>query len=160
VGGELAQLVVRNTYNGNYQIYKTNGTGMCIKHVGHSIICTPHHNLFLNNVLHVPQASKNLTFVHRIASDNNVFFELHPNFFFIKDWESRKTLLHDKAREGLYPLPCSTIQPSSSKQVISSNKYSTTRWHAHLGHLSSSIVKFVLIKNNLPSSRESLEEFV
>jgi hypothetical protein len=23
--------------------------------------------------------------IHHIASDNNVFFELHPDFFFIKD---------------------------------------------------------------------------
>jgi hypothetical protein len=51
---ELDKLTVRDTYNGNDQIYAANGTGMCIKHVGQSIICTPNHNLFLNNVLHVP----------------------------------------------------------------------------------------------------------
>jgi hypothetical protein len=153
VTGEFDKLAVRDTYNGNDQIYAANGTGMCIKHVGQSIICTPHRNLFLNNVLHVPHASKNLASIHRIASDNNVFFELHPDFFFIKDRESRRTLLHDKVKGSLYPFPCSTSQSSSSKQVLSSNKYSTTRWHARLGHPSSSIVKLVLSKNNLPSSR-------
>jgi hypothetical protein len=64
-----------------------------------------------------------------------------------------------KPRGGIYPLPCSAIQ-SSSRQVLSSNKYSTTRWHARLGHPSSSIVKFVLSKNNQPCSRESSEESV
>jgi hypothetical protein len=115
-----------DTYNGNDQIYTANGTGMCINHVGQSIIHTPHHNLMLYNVLHVLQALKNLALVHRIASDNNVYFELHPNFFFIKDRESRKTWLHGKAKGGLYPLPCSALY-SPSKQVLSSNKYSTTR---------------------------------
>jgi hypothetical protein len=82
VTGELDKLVTRDTYNGNDQIYTANGTGMCIQHVGQSIIHTPHRDLIIHNVLHVSQASKNLTSVHRIASDNNVFFELHPNVFF------------------------------------------------------------------------------
>jgi hypothetical protein len=158
--GGLDKLAVWDTYNGNDQIYTANDTGMCIKHVGQSIICTLHRNIFLNNVLHVPQASKNLASIHRIAFNNNVFFELHPNFFFIKDRESRRTLLQGKVKGGLYPLPCSTSQSSSSKQALSSNKYSITRWHACLGHPSSSIVMFVLNKNNLPSSRESLDESV
>jgi hypothetical protein len=53
---------------------------MHIAHVGNSIIRTPSCNLKLTNVLHVPQASKNLASIHRITSDNNVFFELHPSF--------------------------------------------------------------------------------
>jgi hypothetical protein len=93
VTGELDKLAIRDTYNGNDQIYTANGTGMCIQHVGQSIIHTPHRDLIIHNVLHVPQASKNLAFVHHIASDNNVFFELRPNVFFIKDRELRKILL-------------------------------------------------------------------
>jgi hypothetical protein len=68
-------------------------------------------------------------------------------------------LLQGKARGGLYPLPSSSLR-SSSKQVLSSNKCSTTRLHARLGHPSSSIVKFVLNKNCLPCSSESLESLV
>jgi hypothetical protein len=60
---------------------------MHIEHIGKSIIHTLYHDLELNHVLHSPQASKNLASVHRIASVDNVFFELHPDFFFIKDWE-------------------------------------------------------------------------
>jgi hypothetical protein len=73
VTGELDKLTVKNKYNGSDQIYTINGTGMHIKHIGHSVIRTPGHDLFLNNILHVPKTSKNLASVHRIASDNNVF---------------------------------------------------------------------------------------
>jgi hypothetical protein len=55
---------------------------MHIEHIGHCIIRTLDRNLSLSNILHVPQASKSLASVHRNASDNNVFFELHPHVFF------------------------------------------------------------------------------
>jgi hypothetical protein len=61
---ELDKLAMRDTYNGNDQIYTTSGIGMHIKHNGQSIIRTPYHDLKLNHVLHVPQASKNLASVH------------------------------------------------------------------------------------------------
>jgi hypothetical protein len=80
VTNELDKLAVRDTYTGGDQIYIAGGLGMHIAHVGNSIIRTPSCNLKLTNVLHVPQASKNLASIHRITSDNNVFFELHPSF--------------------------------------------------------------------------------
>jgi hypothetical protein len=72
-------------YNGNDQIYTASGSGMHIQHIGQAVIHTPYHDLTLNHVIHVPKTSKNIACAHRIASDNNVFFELHPNFFLIKD---------------------------------------------------------------------------
>jgi hypothetical protein len=95
-----------------------------------------------------------------IVSPLTITFSLNSIliYLFIKDWESRRTLLQGKARGGLYPLP--SISLCSSKQVLSSNKYSITRWHARLGHPSSSIVKFVLSKNCLPCSSESSESLV
>jgi hypothetical protein len=95
VMGELDKLVVKDTYNGGDQIYIVSGSGMHIKHVGHAIIGTPHRDLKLNHILHVPQSSKSLASIHKVTSDNNIFFELHPDFFFIKDQELRKTLLQD-----------------------------------------------------------------
>jgi hypothetical protein len=139
-----------DTYNGGGQIYTASGSGMYIKHVGHAIIRTPLHDLKLNHVLHVPQSSKNLASIHKITSDNNVFFELHPDFFFVKDRESRKTLLQGWSRGGIYPLPCSTSSTSCGKKLRSISKPHQSRWHAHLGHPSSSIVRLVVSKNNLP----------
>jgi mannitol-specific phosphotransferase system IIBC component len=75
ITGELEKLSFREKYNGGEQIHTASGTGMNISHVGQSIIRTSVCNLGLNNILHVPDATKNLVSVHRLATDNNVFFE-------------------------------------------------------------------------------------
>jgi hypothetical protein len=85
VTGKLDKLAIKDSYHRGDQIYTASGSGMHIKHVSHSSIHTSYHDLKLNNILYVPQSSKSLASVHRITSDNNVFFELHPDVFFIKD---------------------------------------------------------------------------
>jgi hypothetical protein len=95
---ELENLTVKDTYHGNDQIYTASGSGMHIQHIGKSIICTSYRDLELNHVLHVPQSSKTLAFVHRVATDNNVFFELHPDFFFLLRIGSQEKLYF---KEGL-----------------------------------------------------------
>ena len=56
---------------------------MEISYVGHSILDPPTSEMHLNNILHVPKASKNLIFINHLARDNNAFLEFHPNHFFI-----------------------------------------------------------------------------
>jgi histone deacetylase 1/2 len=114
ITGELEKLAVRDKYNGVDQIHTANGAGMCISHIGQSTIHTLARQLHLKNILHVPSTKKNLVSIHRLASDNNVFFEFHPNYFLIKDWDTKNTLLEGPCRKGLYPLPSS----SSSKQSV------------------------------------------
>ena len=60
-------------YHGQDQVHNANGEGMKIDHVGHAIVTTPHRNIHLKNILHVPQTKKNLLSVRRIAIDNKVF---------------------------------------------------------------------------------------
>jgi hypothetical protein len=122
VTGKLDKLAIKDSYHGGDQIYTASGSGMHIKHIGHSSIHTPYHDLKLNNILHVPQSSKSLASIHQITYDNNVFFELHPNVFFIKVRESRRTLLQGRSKGGLYSLPCDTSSLMHIKQVFSSNK--------------------------------------
>jgi hypothetical protein len=43
--------------------------------------------------------------IHRFALDNNVFFEIHSQFFLIKDHHMRSTLLKGICRDGLYLIP-------------------------------------------------------
>jgi hypothetical protein len=131
---------------------------MHIKHIGKYVIPTPYCDLDLHHVLYVPHASKNLSSIHHITSNNNVFFELHPDFFLIKDRESRKTILHGRSRGGLYLLPCSSA--NHIKQAYSISKVPQSRWHARLGHPSSSIVKVVLSKNSLPYCIDSSQNLV
>jgi hypothetical protein len=71
---------MKENYGGQDQVHTTNGAGMMIKHIGQSTIFTPTRHIFLNNVLHVPQATRNLASVHRLTTNNNVFLELHLIF--------------------------------------------------------------------------------
>jgi histone deacetylase 1/2 len=75
----LEKLAVRDRYNGSEQIHTANGAGMQISHIGHSTIHTLSRSLNLKNILHVPSSKKNLLSVHRLASNNNVFLEFHPD---------------------------------------------------------------------------------
>jgi hypothetical protein len=64
---------------------------MKISHIGNSSTYSPVRSLQLNNVLYVPSAKLNLYSIHKISRDNNVFFEYHPYWFFIKDRATRNT---------------------------------------------------------------------
>ena len=93
ITGELEKLTIRDKYSDNEQVHVANGTGMEIGYVGHSILHSPRTHIHLNNVLHVPQASKSLISVNRLARDNNAFLEFHPNHFSIKEQGTKRTLL-------------------------------------------------------------------
>ena len=125
-----------------------NAPGMMISHVGQSTVKTPHCDIQLKDVLHVPAASKNLVSVHRITLDNGVFIEFHPFFFLIKDQVTRRVLYRGKCVQGLYPLIPKFCK--FNKQVHGAFKVSSERWHNRLGHPSFSIVYQILSKHKLP----------
>jgi hypothetical protein len=89
ITGDLDKLIMRENYGGNDQVHAVNGSGMTIKHVGHSAVSTPHRRILLKNVMHVPQATRNLASVHHLTADNVVFLEFHPTFFLVKDRSTR-----------------------------------------------------------------------
>jgi histone deacetylase 1/2 len=151
ITGELEKLAIWDKYNGVDQIHTASGAGMHIRHIGQYIIHTPNCDLHLQNILHVPSTKKNLVSVHRLASDNNVFLEFHPDFFLIKDRDTRSTLLKGPCRKGLYPFPST----SSSKQACGVNKVPISRWHSRLGHPAFPIVERVLKSHELPFLSES-----
>ena len=76
VANELEKLALREKYFGSDQIHTASGGGMHIHHIGQAIINSPtcKRDLLLKDVLHVPQADKNLASMSRLSSDNNVFF--------------------------------------------------------------------------------------
>ncbi|WVZ51721.1 hypothetical protein U9M48_002836, partial [Paspalum notatum var. saurae] len=159
ITGELRKLAIHDVYHGNDHIKTANGAGMIINHIGQAIVHTPSHNLHLNNVLHVPDASKNLISVHRLATDNNAYLEFHPDFFLIKDQATKRTLLRGRCRGGLYPLP-SNQHGSFKCQVLGAIKPSTDRWHKRLGQPSFSIVHRLISQNKLPVSSQNNVETV
>jgi histone deacetylase 1/2 len=124
ITGQLNKLHTHDDYRGCDQVHNAGGTGMTIQHIGRSTLHTPHTSLKLNDILHVPSATKNLLSAHRITLDNDAFIEIHPFFFLIKDQATKKIMFRGPCHGGLYPLvPIAagsdkhafiTIKPSSS----------------------------------------------
>lgn len=119
---------------------------MSINYIGHSMLHTPKHTLSLNNILHVPSSSRNLLLVHKFTSDNDIFFEFHPQYFLIKNRVMKELLLQGACVHGLYPL-------ASSHQLVSQSAFLATsspkQWHLRLVHPSTTIVQQVLRDNHL-----------
>lgn len=97
----------------------------------------------------------NLVLVHKFAQDNDAFIEFHPNFFCIKDQETKKIIHQSRSRGGLYPLRSHLSQEVSRKQAFAVNKPSITRWHSRLGHPAFPIIERVLSSNKLPYVSEN-----
>jgi hypothetical protein len=136
---ELDKLTIKEKYGGLDQVHTANGLGMPISHIGQFTIHTHDRDLILKNILHVPNAFKNLVSIYKFTYDNNVFFEFHHWYFLLKDRDTRKPLLHEN---GLYPLPLTawySKPPNKSALVVI--KPSMVRWHYRLGHASSPIVQ-------------------
>lgn len=117
--------------------------------------------LIFNDLLHVPTITKNLS-VCQCAKDNHVYFEFHPNLWFVKRQASNDILLKGWLdKDGLYKFPSllnhsrSAATPSHSVSYISSSTYSVVNtptangisfltWHSRFGHPSGDVQHFVL----------------
>jgi hypothetical protein len=77
--------------------------------------------------MHIPCAKLNLYLVHKISRDNNVFFEYHPYWFFIKDRAMRNTILEGRCVRGLYQTK--TMQRPHNKFIVGMTKPSVELWH-------------------------------
>ena len=130
-------------YNGQDQVHISNGQGLHIHHIGSSILCSSSHDFFLKNILHVPHISQNLLSIHQFAKDNNVFFEFHPSFFYVKDLFSGAILLSDKSKDGLHK-----IKP----RAFLGERVSLNQWHAPLGHPALRVVRQILSQHHLAIS--------
>jgi len=92
VTGALEKMTMHDQYQGQDKIHTASGAGMKISNIGHAILHTPDKDLHLNKVLHVPSIKKDLLSVHKLTRDNDIFVEFHPNFFLIKDRETKRIL--------------------------------------------------------------------
>lgn len=78
-----------------------------ITNIGQSVFPSPFESskiFTLKYLLHVPSITKNLLCVSKFALDNNVFFEFHSHFCFVKDQISKKLLL-----EGNLGMDCTSL---------------------------------------------------
>jgi histone deacetylase 1/2 len=80
----------------------------------------------------------------------NVFIELHPHDLFVKDLDTKQTILRGRCHGGLYEIKAPVI-----KQALSSVKVSRDIWHSRLGHPALQVIQHVLHSHDLPSTIES-----
>jgi hypothetical protein len=98
----------------------------------------------------------NLCSAHKISRDNNVFFEYYPYWFFIKDRDTRRTILEGRCERGLYPIK--TVHMPLEKMIAGVMKPLMELWHSRLGHPSYNTIDYVLKNSELPFvERESSE---
>jgi histone deacetylase 1/2 len=117
ITGELSKLSTHEQYKRCDQVHNASGQGMAIKHIGQSILPTPHRSIHIRNILHVPSASKNFLSAHKIALDNNAFIEFHPSSFLLRIRPRSKSCLRGHAMAAYIHLfllpPGITSTPSS-----------------------------------------------
>jgi hypothetical protein len=151
ITGELERPTMHERYTDNDHIRAANGAGMNITHVGKSILPNPSRPLYLNNILHVSHAHKQLVSIHRFNLDNHTYIELHPFYFLIKDQATRKVLLRGPCRGDLYPLPKHLLSPTQHL-ILSTIKPSLEWRHCHLGHPACDIISCIIRTNKLSCS--------
>ncbi|KAG8490330.1 hypothetical protein CXB51_015871 [Gossypium anomalum] len=106
----MTNLTDVSPYTGTGQVSMGNGESVSIDNVGSSNILAGSRLLRLRDVLHVPTVCKNLISVGQFAKDNNVYFEFHPVLCFVKDIQTRKTLLVGRIHDGFrLGHPCSNV---------------------------------------------------
>ncbi|KAH9661600.1 retrovirus-related pol polyprotein from transposon RE1 [Citrus sinensis] len=119
IAQDAGMLSKYSTYRGCEILHVGNGMGLPIHNVGSVAIKTLSTKpIYLNHVLHVPSITKNLISVSKLLADNNVFIEFYNHVCFVKDKNSRITLLKGIARGGLYQVPSLNAVCDNSSSVV------------------------------------------
>jgi hypothetical protein len=121
ITSELDKLVIRKKYGGSNQVHTASSSGMPISHIGQTTIHSHDRDLVHKDILHVPDASKNLVSIHKFTYDNNALFEFHPWHFLLKDRDTRKPLLRGRYKNELYPFPLAAWKSHRSTNWPPSN---------------------------------------
>lgn len=90
-------------YNSEIKLTIGNGESIPICHTG-SATLNSSKPIFLKNIIHSPQISKNLISVSQLTAHNNKLVKFDSNFFFVKDKTTKKVLLQGRSKDGLYQL--------------------------------------------------------
>ncbi|GAA0157982.1 transmembrane signal receptor [Lithospermum erythrorhizon] len=159
ITADLNNLSLYHDYHGSDKISVGNGQTLPINHTGKtSISAYPNKYVHLNNILHVPQITKNLLSVSQLAADNNVYLEFHAGHCFVKDLQGR-ILLQGKLDQGLYRLESnassqdhSASLPKPSHFALVGEKTSFDKWHERLGHPAPHIVQKLVAQSLISTS--------
>jgi hypothetical protein len=69
-----------------HQIQAGDGSSLCIIHIGIASLSIFLKSFVFDNILAMLQITKNLISIQKLAHDNNVYFNFHDTYFFIKDY--------------------------------------------------------------------------
>jgi len=137
-------------------IYLGNGETISITNIGKGSI-RGKRNLYLNNLLRVPQIKKNLLSVSQFVKDNNVYFEFHPKFCLVRDLLNQEILLQGRLDQGLYKFSLTNIIKQTDKTnccnhveiIDDKNRKIFDMWHCKLRHPSIKVVKQIMKYHNI-----------
>jgi hypothetical protein len=152
ITGDLSNLSIHSEYDGTDEVILGDGSGLAVSHVGSLALHSPSRTFTLRDTLCVPNLCKNLISVHHLTKQNNVFVELHPFHFFVKDTTTGAILLRGACNNGIYTFPASTVASSSKKVANVHERTSIDGWHKRLGHPSLKIVHHLVKNFSLPIS--------
>ncbi|KAH9805863.1 retrovirus-related pol polyprotein from transposon RE1 [Citrus sinensis] len=106
-------------YFGSNLLTVGNGQGLRITHIGSTQLHTPFGTcLQLQNILCVPQITKNLISISKLLTDNDITIEFFSDVCFLKDKVKGTLLAQGIARDGLYKLLSKEESLSSSTLVL------------------------------------------
>jgi len=147
----------KHPYHGTETVIMGNGSGLSIANIGFTSFSSPstHKSLVLKNPLHVPLITKNLLSVSSFARDNNLMFTFTANHCYVVDQATKKILLQDTLKDGLYSFPMlHNHLPSSSVHNISFTRNTLTAnvWHQRLGHCNMDTLKKIFHNNDIQCS--------
>ncbi len=146
ITGDLANLSVHLEYDGTDEVILGDGLGLVVSHIGSLALHSPNRTFILRDTLCVPNLCKNLISVHHLTKQNNVFVELHPFHFFVKDKITGAILIRGACDNGVYTFPGKMVASSSPMVANVHERTSIDGWHKRLGHPSLKIVHN-LVKN-------------
>lgn len=109
----------------------------------------------LDDILVVPETSKNLLFVHQLCVDNMVSVEFDKHKVKIRDITTKEVIAEGRKEASLYQLP---MRITRHPKVLSSERISSNRWHARLGHLHEQAVKQLINKSVISSNYKTMSD--
>ena len=119
---------ISETFAGTSKLVVGNGVGLNITHIGITALKLYNSNdntsytFKLNDILLVPQVTKNLISISNLTKDNDVVIEFTDNFCFLKDKVKNLIILLGKVEKGLYRLQLvpsnKTLSPTSSQRYV------------------------------------------
>ena len=106
ITGDLQNLSIHSEYDSTDEVLFSDGTGLVITHIGSLTLPMPKKTFHIHDTLYVPHIHKNLISVHHFTKHYNIFLELHPLYFLMKEQSIEAILLRGARENGVYMFPC------------------------------------------------------